>query len=500
MVALVLLASLVAACGSTAQTSGESSTAAAGGTNNAGLSPATTAGNGVGGAATGGSGVAAGGSSGATGSSGGGARSTGGASGSSGSGVGASGASAGPVGPGVTDKTIALGIPYCNDCAAANAALGAGGENPGDTRRYAQAAIDDLNKRGGVAGRKVVPVFHEISASDDISRSQQEVCDDFTADHKVLMIFFRGEIIYECAKKAGILTGGGDATGPVFEKYPNLFAPASIRLERLFQNTVRSMVKLGWNKPSAKWPTGKIGLLTWDTPEYRYAMDHGYLAGLKEAGLKAAEVRYIAVPANADSIAESSAAISNAVLAFRSEGIDHVFIGDGQAGIFAGAGLTFLFLSNAKSQSYFPRYGFNSNNAPDFDSHPKDELVGMIAIDSFDTDPKNDEGIAPNAPRERCFEIMRKAGLPVGQGQTQAIAIGSCEGIWFAEAVISRAADTTLPNMIAAGESLGTSYRSPYNFGNRIGPGQHDGVALFRSLEWGQDCSCIVYTSKPFEP
>jgi len=73
------------------------------------------------------------------------------------------------------------------------------------------------------------------------------------------------------------------ATGPVFAKFPNLFAPASIRLERLFQNTVRSMVKIGWHKPSTKWPTGKIGLLTWDTPDYRYAMDHGYLAGLKEA-------------------------------------------------------------------------------------------------------------------------------------------------------------------------------------------------------------------------
>jgi hypothetical protein len=314
------------------------------------------------------------------------------------------------------------------------------------------------------------------------------------------MIFFRGEIVYECARKAGIVAYGGDGVGPVFDKYPNLFAPASIRLERLFQATVRSMVKAGWHKPDTKWPTGKIGLITWDTPDYRYAMEHGYLAGLQEAGLEATDVRYIAVPADAGSVAESSAAISNAVLQFRSDGIDHVFIGDGQAGIFAGAGLTLLFLENAKSQGYYPRYGFNSNNAPDFDSHPQDQLVGMLAVDSYDTAPENDEGIELNPVRERCFEIMRKAGLPVGQGQTQAVAIGACEQIWFAQAVISKASDTTLPSMIAAGEALGTSYRSPYSYGNRLGPGQHDGVALFRALAFDEECSCIVYTSAPFEP
>ena len=492
---VTVLALLLAACGSTAQ----SASTGRRNTEQQGLAPTASASGGgagvPGGAAGDGHGIAAGGSTSGGGTTGG--RPTGGTSGSS-SGA-ATGASAG-VGPGVTDSTVALGIPYCNDCAQANAALGAGGEDPGDTRRYYQAALDDVNARGGVAGRNLVPVFHEVSAADDISASEQAACETFTADHKVLMIFFRGEIIYECGKKAGIVIEGGDAAGPVFAKYPNLFAPASIRLERLFQVTVRAMVKAGWQKPAPKWPTGKIGLITWDTPDYRYGMEHGYLAGLKEAGLKATDVRYVAVPADAGSIADASAAISNAVLSFRSKGIDHVFIGDGQAGIFSGAGLTFLFLSNAKSQDYFPRYGFNTNNAPDFDSHPKDELVGMLAIDSFDTEAKKDEGIELNPVRERCFEVMRKAGLPVGQGQTQSLAIGACDIALFAEAIIGRASETTLAGMIAAGESLGTSFRSPYSYGNRIGPGQHDGTALFRSLAWDEGCSCNKYASTPFEP
>lgn len=408
--------------------------------------------------------------------------------------------SSGGIGPGVTDSTIAIGIPYCNDCFAANSALGASSEDPGDTRRYYQAALDDVNARGGVAGRELVPVFHEISAADDLDRSQQAACETFTTDNEVLMIYFRGEISYRCALEAGILAWGSGGTRPVYEKYPNLFAPSSVRLERLFQVTVRSMVRAGWHEPSPKWPTGRIGIITWDDTEYRYATEHGYVAGLREAGLEATDVRYVSVPQNAGSIAEASAAISNAVLSFRSQGIDHVFIGDGPAGIFSGTGLTLLFLQTADSQDYYPRYGFNSNNSPDFDSHPKDQLVGMVAIDSSDTEPANDEGIEPNHVRDRCFQVMRDAGLPVGEQLTQILAVGACEIAWFTEAVVGRASDTTLPNMIAAGESLGTSYRSPYNYGNRIGPGRHDGVALFRALEWDEACPCVTYTSPPFEP
>ena len=191
------------------------------------------------------------------------------------------------MGPGVTAKTIALGIPYCNDCAGGNAALGAGGEDPGDTRRYYQAALDDVNARGGALGRKLVPVFHEISVSDNIDASAQEACETFTKDNKVLyMAAVRGEISYACGPKAGILVAGAGGTGPVYAKYPNVFAPASIRLERLFEVTVKSMVKANWQKPEPKWPTGKIGLITWDSNDYRYAMKNGYLKGMAAAGLK----------------------------------------------------------------------------------------------------------------------------------------------------------------------------------------------------------------------
>ena len=405
-------------------------------------------------------------------------------------------------GPGVTATEIKLGIPYCSDCAAADAALGADGEDPGDTRRYFQAALNEVNSRGGVLGRKLVPVFHQISASDNIDTSAQAACETFTKDNQVAAIFFRGEISYQCAKAAGIIVVGQGGTGPLFERYPNLFAPGDIRLERLGAVTVKGMVAAGWHKPDTKYPTGRIGLITWENNEYKYAMEKGWLPALRESGLKETDVRYVAVPQSDKSLADSSAAISAAVLGFRDQGIDHVFIADGPAGIFRGGGLTLQFLNGAKSQRYYPRYGFNSNNAPGNDQLPADQQVGMVAVDSNDLERANDEGIPLNPQRERCYEVMKKNDLKATDGRpTGILAIGACGIAWFAEAAFKRATGgTTLPQVIAAAESLGTSYRSPSEYGTRLGPGRHDGVSFFRNARFDEACSCMKYTSKPYEP
>lgn len=512
-VVVVLLSAALSACGSTVQSVGSAGAVPQGAAPGLGAPPTGSAAPLPGGAPAADAGGAAGltgpvaGGPGGAGAAGGSLQGSSGGSGPAGSTparpVAPGPGDAAPSGPGISATSVQLGIPYCNDCASGNAAIGAGGQDPGDTRRYYQAALNDVNARGGVFGRKLVPLFHEVSVSDNIEASQQAACERWTKDNEVAAMFFRGELIYGCAKKAGVIVApplGSGGTQPLYDRYPNLFAPATIRLEALYATTVNAMVKAGWQRPSAKWPTGRIGLITWQSNEYEYAMKNGYLKAMAAAGLQAKDVRYIAVPQNANALADASAAISNAVLSFRDQGIDHVFIGDGPAGIFGGTGLTFLFLQNAQSQQYFPRYGFNSNNSPDFPNHPQAQLVGMIGIDGIDSEPANDAGIAPNPVRERCLRIMVKAGLPVGDSQTRTLAVNACEIAFFAEAVLGRARGSTLDRVIPAAESLGTSYRSPLTYGTRIGPGRHDGLYLFRNLQFDEGCRCIKYTSGPYAP
>ena len=403
--------------------------------------------------------------------------------------------------PGITATSIYLGIPYSNDVSAGNAALGASGEQQSDQRAYYKAAIDDVNRRGGVLGRKLVADFYAFNLTDPPDQQSQAACDHWTKDGKVFMIFDRGPVAYECARKAGILvTGGGSATGPVYAKYPNLFDPAAIRLERLGAVTVNAMVRQHWQVPSETWKTGRIGLITWDDTNYKYAMQHGYLQALHEHGLKETDVRYVPVADTANSVGNASAAISNAVLRFSSEGIDHVLIADGPAGLFTGTGLTLLFLETAKSQRYYPRYGFNSYNSPGWENLPADQEHGMLAIDAFDVNPEDDQGTTPNQPMRRCLALMTQRGLAVGDETNRDLAAGACETAWFPEAILERTAGTTLSQLIEATESLGTSFRSPYLYGTRLSPRQHDGAALFRNSRFDDDCKCMKYSSKPYEP
>jgi hypothetical protein len=84
---------------------------------------------------------------------------------------------------------------------------------------------------------------------------------------------------------------------------------------------------------------------------------------------------------------------------------------------------------------------------------------------------------------------------------TSLYALIACETAWFSEAVLKRATSgTTLPNVIAAAESLGTAYRSPATFGTKIGAGRHDGLHFVRNGRFDGGCTCLKYTSQPYEP
>lgn len=405
-------------------------------------------------------------------------------------------------GPGITATKIFLGIAYFPDAAATNSAIGAGGANSGDQRDYYNAVIGDLNKRGGLRGRKVEPIYFEYSSTsgEPLDSQDQRACDKWTKDNKVFAIFFRGRILQECARKAGALIISGDGeTGPVFDRLPNLLDPSAVRLERLAQSTVSGLSRQQYFQTSPAWPTGKIGIISWDSATYRYGISNGYLPALNRLG-KTAKTSFVTPPQTANSIADAGAAVSNTVLSFKAAGIDHVFIQDGPAGLFGGAGLTLLFLNDAKAQNYYPRYGFNANNVPGYSVFPADQQRGMLAVDFSDYMPSQDDGILPNVARQRCFSIMQKYGVTPSDVNTYSTAASACDQVWFVEALLNRASEPTLRGALAAAESLGTAYRSPMAYGTRLGPGRHDGADLARNSRFDDACKCMKYTSKPYEP
>jgi len=96
-------------------------------------------------------------------------------------------------GPGVTATSIHIGITVCGKCGSANAALGAGSDDAeADQRGTFKAALADVNDRGGVLGRKLVPIFYDTDPSRDVAATYQEMCETWTKDSKVLVTFMYG--------------------------------------------------------------------------------------------------------------------------------------------------------------------------------------------------------------------------------------------------------------------------------------------------------------------
>ncbi|HVF20515.1 MAG TPA: hypothetical protein VNA14_09760 [Mycobacteriales bacterium] len=403
--------------------------------------------------------------------------------------------------PGITATHVYVGAPYFPDVGSTNQALG-GGE-AADQRAMYRAVAEDLNSRGGIRGRKLEPVFFAYSATSNepIESQSQAACEHWTQDNRVFAIFMRGPTILECAKKAGALvTSASGATGPVYRSNPHLVDPSGIRPERLGAATVRGLYDIGWGKPNAEWPTGKVGIISWDEPNYRYGVEHGHVPALSSVGVKPTDIRYITVPQTAGAIADSSAAVSNAVLRFADAGIDHVLIQDGPAGVFGGAGLTILFLNNAKSQQYYPRYGFNGDNAPAFSAYPTDQQHGMLAVDYLDYMPSQDDGMSPNPARKRCFEIMAERGITPNDQNSYASAAGVCDSVWFVERILGGTGPLTRDGALRVASSLGTSYRSSVVYGTRLSGTRRDGAALFRPARYDDACTCMKYLGPPSEP
>src|SRR5205085_2589904 len=108
---------------------------------------------------------------------------------------------------------------------------------------------------------------------------------------------------------------------------------------------------------------------------------------------------------------------------FRQDGVTHVILRD-ERGL-----LTLLFLNNAQSQHYFPRYGFTTQNGPqtlaDPGDIPKQQLRGSMGIGwspQLDITPaqNTDEGPYSNAARRRCIALYKAHGITFADTNAEA--------------------------------------------------------------------------------
>ena len=396
--------------------------------------------------------------------------------------------------PGVTSSKVYIGIPTSDQAGSADKAIGAAGAAPSYKQsEIVNAIVKYANSHGGFAGRQLEPIYYDYNLTDDSSAQDQSACAHFTQDNKVAAIISSGhDLLAACAEKAGALPM--DAESPSnFQKYPHLLDPEGISLDRIGAVTVSGLQR-------AHYFSGKFGLVTWDDPRYRAAVSNGYNPTLAKYGIKIWQTAYIMVPQQVGAISDMSAAVSSAVTKFRSLGIDHVIIQDGAAGVWSGAGLTFEWMNQAKSQRYYPRYGQNAANSPGWDVLPADQMNNALAIDQNDYDAKYDEGWHTNQDREKCFKIQADAGQPVHRNNIndEGLAAQYCDLIFMFQRAINHVSVISNDALVQAVSGFGTSMGSALVYGNKFFPGRRDGGDMVRTEIYKQSCRCLQFLGKPY--
>jgi hypothetical protein len=286
-----------------------------------------------------------------------------------------------------------------------------------------------------------------------------------------------------------------------FQKYPHYVEISGMDLYRVGDVTVTGLDREGYFGSDPK-----LGIVLWDEPNYRAALENGYMPALRKAGVRlATEPAYISSPQTADDLAAASADVNNAVLRFQSQGITHVLLIDGNTPLCRGACLGTLFMRRAESQNYRPRYGLNPGNAAaeaqEQGLYPSEQLRRSISVEWSDADEAADEGWRLNKARERCYAIMRRHNVPLTNGNEEADARTACQTLWFMQMII----DVKMPgNVISADafiggvNALGWGFASPTAYAVHFSPTQHDGIAAARNTKFVNSCDCYRYVTDPY--
>jgi Periplasmic binding protein len=413
---------------------------------------------------------------------------------------------AGTSGPGYTAKQIFIGVAFDSTYSQelGQAGVTSGSTTVGDQQQQVNALIADINRRGGVAGRQLVPVFYDTkgaSSQNDPGTLAQAACAKWTQDKLVFaamtfVVQMDNPTLYNClAKQHVIFVPLGGDSGAMLARYaPYLWAPSALTPERLAPVWIDRLVALGYfhgwdttlGRPGNA-PT-RIGLL------YGSGFRNGepQLDPVFVQAIKQALARHGLQVTDEAQISNSQADEASAELRFRNDGVTHV-IGDYSI---------VNFTTSAESQQYRPRYGFTSLGggvALQLFATP-DQLNGALGVGwvpSADVEAAQDPGDVSPA-ETHCRQVMTAAHQPTTTRLAWFAMTQACETFDFLAAAIA-GSGLSSQRFPAAAAALG-AFPPVSTFSIAFPRGRPDGANAVRDTGYDSGCSCFVYLSKTNHP
>lgn len=332
---------------------------------------------------------------------------------------------------------VYVGFPTNTDVSKA-APAGIGTSQFGDQENQIKAVVADANRRGGLLGRTIVPVFRDIRTANletDPASAAQATCSAFTDDHPVVAVInivaaIDLDSFYACLAKHQtpiISAGFVPVDDQLFASYaPYLYKTTAASFTSLSPVWVDRLSAMGyfhgWNTSSGTSAAAspKVGLL-YPNRQPQQRIFAALKSRLASKGIQVVkDFQY-----DVSSLDRESSDMSNAVLQFRSAGVTHVLSSESDV---------LLFMTAADSQHYRPRYALNSYHAAAAQLQgtvPATQLVGSMGVGWLPiTDVDSAHNPGPVGPGEkRCRQIMSSAHQDITSAAPAVVAFALCDGV-----------------------------------------------------------------------
>jgi hypothetical protein len=362
--------------------------------------------------------------------------------------------------------------------------------SPADQQKWYEAQLDDINKKGGIACRKVVPTFYPTNPSDQ--NELQQRCLQIAQSGAFAEIDNGSYAIYpqkHCFAQHRIPFFGGYILfrSEIDGFYPYLFNISEF--DTVDRNTVFALKDRGFfNIP----PNEKVGFTYRDCDK---PLVDKWLSWFQQAGVPSSQL--VTYDFGCPAVFANPSDIQAAVLKFKSANVTrltaHQIVGD------------FANFSNvAEQQGFRPKYGLPDESIIDVaygsQAPNSNNIVDAIAIAQGRSGEERTPGATPSAGTARCDAIYQAHGIaptykvPPGAGYV-------CSQLWMFQAAINNA-PVFRAEALAAGlqraQSIDVSYPAgPNNF---TGVRQTTGGQFWRVAQFKADCKCWQVIDPNFHP
>jgi ABC-type branched-subunit amino acid transport system substrate-binding protein len=390
---------------------------------------------------------------------------------------------------GVTASSIRIGVVVFDLESVGPLGLGLKNFEVETQKKVVAAFFDDINRRGGVYGRKLEPVFVANDPLDaaDASKARAQ-CLKLTKDLKVFAVIGYISTSSPCVaveQRTPVVSYNGDID-ETYTSSRNYFisAPASAeRVAREWADALQSLHLLAGKK---------VGILTGEVVLERRAAD-ALQSQLDGHGTKTLYRANISADADA-----AVAQVPLEVQKMRSAGVDAVLLPTNFA-------VALTFVQAAEGQGWRPRYftsdfgglatdGLVRNAPPSFD--------GTIGFTYASRGRNADGSEVPYGPSEEACRSLYNSttdGKDFADGEEGPLLMFCALTQILRSGLEGAGPNLTRAGLVAAVQHLGRLGLPNYIDGH-FGPGRTDYAATVRPVRWGAACKCYTNAGGPIPP